>query len=253
MTTEQVDEAAKLIEDILINAAQLCLRKKKNLVNPRSPPGNDGLMKNCILNLELLITQLKYYLTNHLIKIVRNSYFKHYMEYRKLLKLKKNNVKQNTEQLDELETKDPKQYWKLANSLKDDDNQTSGPELGIDSDSWSDYFQNLNSVQDKFKSRVDDLNKILKNDNKTTFNFLDVVIKQSEISNSISKLKSNKASGLDSVSNEMLKSGISTLLPCLHKLFNLVGFIQHPVPQGTFHRFLKQGIAGRQTIIEGSL
>ena len=59
-------------------------------------------------------------------------------------------------------------------------------------------------------------------DNKITFNFLDVVIKQSEISKSISKLKNNKASGLDSVSNEMLKSGISTLLPCLHKLFNLV-------------------------------
>ena len=156
-------------------------------------------------------------------KNLRNSYFKHYTEHRKLLKFKSKNVKKKIiGQLDELETKDPKQYWKLVNSLKDVDNQTSGPELGIDSDSWSDYFQNLNSVQDKFKSRVDDLDKILKNNNKTTFNFLGVVVKQSEISNSISKMKSNKASGLDSVSNEMLKSGISTLLLCRHKLFNLI-------------------------------
>ena len=38
----------------------------------------------------------------------------------------------------------------------------------------------------------------------------------------MAKLKNNKASGFDNVSNEMLKCGTTTLLPCLHKLFNLV-------------------------------
>lgn len=47
-------------------------------------------------------------------------------------------------------------------------------------------------------------------------------MKHSEISNSISRLKNNKSSGLDNIKNEMLKSGTSVLLPCLHKLFNLV-------------------------------
>ena len=35
-TTEQMDEAAKLIEDILIHAAQLCLRKKRSCKSKKS-------------------------------------------------------------------------------------------------------------------------------------------------------------------------------------------------------------------------
>jgi hypothetical protein len=38
----------------------------------------------------------------------------------------------------------------------------------------------------------------------------------------ISKLKSGKAVGLDSLPNEILKSGGSILVPILQKLFNLV-------------------------------
>jgi hypothetical protein len=33
-------------------------------------------------------------------------------------------------------------------------------------------------------------------------------------------MKSKKSTGLDNISNEMLKSGQSFLIPCLHKLFN---------------------------------
>ena len=68
--------------------------------------------------------QLRICLTNHSIKfnkIIRNTYYKHYSEYRKLVKFKKKNFKKSIiKQLDELETKDPKQYWKLVNSLKGD-------------------------------------------------------------------------------------------------------------------------------------
>jgi hypothetical protein len=39
-------------------------------------------------------------------------------------------------------------------------------------------------------------------------------------------MKSNKSTGLDNISNEMLKSGQSFLIPCLHKLFNNGG--EHP-------------------------
>ena len=156
-------------------------------------------------------------------KIIRNTYFKHYREYRKLVKFKKKNFKKSIiKQLDELETKDPKRYWTLVSSLKEDDDQTCSPELGIDSDSWYDYFKNLNSVQDKFNVRVKELDKIVTNDKNETFNLLDLIIKQSEISNSMAKLKNNKASDFDNVSNEMLKCDTTTLFPCLHIQFNLV-------------------------------
>ena len=52
------------------------------------------------------------------------------------------------------------------------------------------------------------------------FNELDYTITEKEISVAISKLKSGKAPGLDTVSNNMLKSGQSVLLKCLHKMFN---------------------------------
>ena len=51
-------------------------------------------------------------------------------------------------------------------------------------------------------------------------NNLDQIIKIEEIYKTISKLKNNKAVGLDSVSNEMLKAAQSSLGSCLLKLFN---------------------------------
>ena len=72
---------------------------------------------------------------------------------------------------------------------------------------------------------------------------MDSVIKDKEIQSSISKLKKkNKSSGLDSIRNEMIKSGPNILLPCLNKLFNLIfhlDVIHHHGPKGAYHRFSK--------------
>ena len=81
----------------------------------------------------------------------------------------------------------------------------------------------MNSVKSKYDERLEQLNQVLKNDKqKRTFNLMDTVIKDKEIQNSISKLKNNKSSALDSIRNEMLKSGANILLPCLKKLCNLI-------------------------------
>lgn len=88
----------------------------------------------------------------------KNYVFNHYRENRKLVKFTKKNFKNRiVQQLEALEKEDPKQYWNLVNSLKDECNQNNDPELSIDSYSWSSYFQNLIAVQDKFKSRINDL------------------------------------------------------------------------------------------------
>ena len=62
-------------------------------------------------------------------------------------------------------------------------------------------------------------------ENSPTFCELDYKITSSELMKAISKLKSGKAVGLDSLPNEILKSGGSgstILVPILQKLFNLV-------------------------------
>lgn len=40
----------------------------------------------------------------------------------------------------------PKTYWNLVQSLKTDSAISSGPALGIDSETWYEYFKKLNSV-----------------------------------------------------------------------------------------------------------
>ena len=153
----------------------------------------------------------------------RNSYFKHYREYKKLVKYKKKHyTKSILGKLDELECNDPKSYWNLVNSLKNENENTSKPETSIDAETWFEYFQKLNSVKTKFHDRLESLHQFLTNPNQTrTFNLLDTLIKEKEIFNCISKLKNNKAFGLDSIRNEMLKAGATILMPCMNKLFNL--------------------------------
>ena len=103
---------------------------------------------------------------------LRNSYFKHYREYRKLLKFKKKNyTKILFSKLDDLESNYPKAYWNLVNSINKEQEQSNGPELAIDPDTWYDHFRNLNSVKSKFDEKIEQLNHVVENDKQTsTFN-----------------------------------------------------------------------------------
>ena len=79
------------------------------------------------------------------------------------------------------------------------------------------------TLKQTFHDRLESLNRfIFSSDQTRTFNLLDTIIKEKEIKTCISKLKNNKASGLDSIRNEILKAGATILLPCMNKLFNLI-------------------------------
>ena len=103
-------------------------------------------------------------------KSLRNSYLKWYRQYRKLVKYKRKKfTKSIISQLDDLETKYPKTYWKLVNSLKDGDSHPDGPEKSIESDKRYNYFENLNSVDEKYTERIKIIEENLKNLNTVTF------------------------------------------------------------------------------------
>ena len=88
---------------------------------------------------------------------------------------------------------------------------------------WVDHFSNLNTVNDKFKARVDQISNILVHEEKLkTFSNLDFHITPQELRSAVDSLKNNKAVGFDSISNEMLKSGFLQLKGCLLKLFNTI-------------------------------
>ena len=217
-----VENACDCFEDIMLQAATKSLKMKCSAkVKKKS---NKWYDEELYVKRRLLNSKANLMFKQPFNASLRNSYYKHYREYRKLLKFKRKHYTKNIfSKLDDLESNDPKTYWNLVNSLKKEQEQPNGPELTIDSNAWYDHFRNLNSVKCKFDERLEQLNQVLKNDKQTsTFNLMDTIIKDIEIQNSIAKLKNNKSSGLDSIRNEMIKSGAKLLLPCLKKLFNLI-------------------------------
>ncbi|VDI41162.1 Hypothetical predicted protein [Mytilus galloprovincialis] len=71
--------------------------------------------------------------------IVRGSYYKCYREYNKLRKYKMRTFKQSIlNSLDNLRDSDPKQYWKLINSLKESTDDSKGK--SVEPEVWFNHF-----------------------------------------------------------------------------------------------------------------
>ena len=76
-------------------------------------------------------------------------------------------------------------------------------------------------MKDKFSERIKNIESLLNDIESSTFQSeLDKSISLSEIQRAVSKLKNNKAPGIDLICNEMIKSSQNILGPCLLKLFN---------------------------------
>ena len=94
--------------------------------------------------------------------------------------------------------------------LKDEKGNTS-PAENIKPESWIPHFESLSKIDNKFKDRASQLNQFVQNlESQSVYNNLDHIIKKEEIYKAIRKLKNNKAVGLDSVSNEILKAAQSS-------------------------------------------
>lgn len=156
----------------------------------------------------------------------RGSFYKCNKEYAKLRKYKKKEYTQNIlDSLDKLQTKDPKQYWQLVNSLcegtKNDNFANS-----INGNTWFDYFSNLSTVSEQYAKRIEEIEikiqDMIKGMKYTSFSSLDFKISARELQMAFSKLKPNTSAGLDSICNEMLKAAQVYLTPLLLKLLNAV-------------------------------
>ena len=96
----------------------------------------------------------------------------------------------------------------------------------IDAEEWFTYFRKLfsphNSAKSGFEKLVDfNVSKIAEFA-KSNARILDEPITLEEIRKASTKLKTGKAAGNDSISNEMIKSSVSIIGPVLQILFNKV-------------------------------
>ena len=148
-------------------------------------------------------------------------------EYRKLIKTK-NKEWQNLliEKLQEFESSNQKEYWKLINSVREcnlggDANKESD---SVDPGTWFDYFKALNSSPEfrksSFQINVDMVSKNYKQFAQKVVGVLDSEISLQEVKSKIQKLKNSKTSGNDSIANEMIKASSDVILPTLCNLIN---------------------------------
>ena len=155
---------------------------------------------------------------------LRGKYHVFRKKFKKMIKQTKRKYKQDIcSQLENLHDNNPKTYWNLIEKLKNVDNSNKENDPPINPQEWLDYFNKLlsDSKIDQIKEletvqKLKDLEKI------QTFTPLDFTLKPDEISSAIKTLKLNKAVGLDSVCNEMLKAGIDSLIAPITHLFNTI-------------------------------
>ena len=121
--------------------------------------------------------------------------------------------KNNEEKLRNMHRKQPKDYWKLLNSIKNK-NAKETPSINT----FYDHFQECNlpddDSEDTFVSNNIDMS--------TNNAFLNSPITASEIEKCISLLKSSKSPGIDNILNEYIKSTKHILTPIYVQLFNIV-------------------------------
>ena len=125
-------------------------------------------------------------------------------EYRKLIK-RKNREWQNLliGKLQEFESNNPKEYWKLIKSLGECNLRggVKNESDSVDPGTWFDYLKAPNSSPEfrksSFQMNVEMVSKNYKQFAQKVVGVLDSEISLPEVKNEIHKLKNNKASGND--------------------------------------------------------
>ena len=141
--------------------------------------------------------------------------------------------------MENLQTENPKVYWKLVEELSDKYNMGSKIEI----EKLFSHYKNINTIMqtDVNAHLQDDINKL---EQIKSFSPLDYIISEKEIKNAIKVMKNGKSVGHDMIKNEMIKHGQDSLIRPLLKLFNLVlnsGYYPHEWSKGRIVSLHKKG------------
>ena len=221
-SSDDINKKAQNLTDILLSTANLSLHKPKYKKKKSNKKRKNWFDNNLFKMRSNLISLGKLYAKFPKDPYIKGKYYRNYRLYNKSRKAKyKEFMNSMFDKLEKLQSENPKHYWQLVNDIKGLSKNDSSSQ--IDSETWVNHFRNLHSsIDGTFQNRISELENILKQKEKTViFNELDFEIKDKEISEAISKLKSGKAVGPDLISNEMLKHSQKHIIPCLKILFNL--------------------------------
>ena len=214
------DNFCQDLANIINSAAKLCLKTlKKNKKSPLRQRHKMGFDKECKILKDHVLHLGKLVFKNPRDPAIYGQFISMKKKFKKLVKQKfKESKEAILQQIMNQEKNNPKKFWKLLNDLRSKKEGTMNP---IEMDHWSTYFDNLHNTKQKpdkhFTNTI--LNKLQSKINSITTTS-DKDFTMEEILTGIKSLKLNKSSGLDAISNEMIKSGANILSPYLCKLFN---------------------------------
>ena len=136
-----------------------------------------------------------------------------------------------SKQLRDMESKNPKEYWRYLNSINCNKSQKEQPSLN----DFYEHFKNINTTNDLDEQLT---NEYLNDENQ----ILNSYITREEISTCIKNLKAGKSPGEDKILNEYIKSTKDIFLPLYEKIFNKVfdsGYLPDSWLEGTIKPIYK--------------
>ena len=214
---------------IIYKVADSCLRKRKR--KPRKKSHRKWFDHSCKALKSKCATLAKLLLKQPFNRGLRSELFGVKKHYKYTLKKTKSKYKEDIlDKIENMHDKNPKEYWKLVDQLKSEDNEGNQDHDKIDPTSWHEYFSKLLAPDTESDERSELINNKLKElEQNKCFNELNFRITETEVIKALRSLKNNKAAGLDGILNEMLKAGVSEFRSPLTVIFNKIFTIgQYP-------------------------
>jgi len=230
-TFHSAENAVSRFTEILIDASLRSLKiRRRKQVKKTQIKKNKAWFDQCCWSLRQRLKRLSLQLKKEpWAHETRIKYFSTLKEYKKLLKQCKRRYKAEIlTKLENMSEKNPKEFWSLLNFLDNEVNgktQKNTTDPNITSTEWTEHFKGLNNLT-KNKNFDTDFEKTIteqiKHLDKNPSNLLDYPFTMEEVLDGVKQLKSGKACGIDSISNDMLKQGSKQLYQSLVTLFNTI-------------------------------
>lgn len=220
-STEKIDSLVGELSDLFIKTAQsigLCKESvKQNKKYIRKYPNKPWWNNECEVAREHyfeFVNKLKAARTPAQKRLCRKTLDLEFKQYKKFLGQRQYRFRiEVQEKLKNLKNRDPKAYRKLIDSATTSPKRREGD---ITLSSFLEHFKKLGESppsENNFDPRV--IQHSISEDLNSDFTF-------DEIKKVIKKLKNNKASGIDNISNEFLKNCPDTVVIVIVDIFNLV-------------------------------
>ena len=214
LDTVDLDKHMQKISSWLTSAAGI--RPRKNNKHCRKKKHKKWYTRDCESLKARLKSVSRTFLKDPYNRYKRDMFFQNKRAYNKLIKKCKHQFRQNIiNKLEEINEKDPQEYWKLVEQLKEIDLDDKVEQ--ISAHTFKNHYKSLLTDSNNAPSLKEKIENLI---NEPFFNELDYVITRKEIADAVRKVKLGKAVGIDNVSGEMLRCSRYVMMDWYEKTFN---------------------------------